>query len=75
MSSNIAISSRHAVDRAMYSASVVERAVSVCSLDAQVTGHPAYVMAHPERDLDVVGSVPAILQSNPPVKLVLTQHS
>ena len=45
----------------MFSASVVERAVSICSFDAQVTGHPAYVMAHPERDLDVVGSVPAIL--------------
>ena len=45
----------------MYSASVVERAVGVCSLDAQVTGQPAYVMAHPERDLDVVGSAPAIL--------------
>ena len=45
----------------MYSASVDKRAVSVCSLDAQVTGHPVYVMAHPEWDLDVVGSVPAIL--------------
>ena len=44
----------------MYSASVVERAVSVCSLDAQVARHSAYVMAHPERHLDVVGSVPAI---------------
>ena len=59
----------------MYSASVVERAVSVCSLDAQVTGHPAYVMAHPKRDLDVVGSVPAILRSNPPAKSASTQHS
>ena len=59
----------------MYSASVVERAVSVCTLDAQVTRHPAYVMAHPERDLDVVGSVPAILQSNPPAKSASTQHS
>ena len=75
MSSNIEISSRHAVDRAMCSASVAERAVSVCSLDAQVTGQPAYVMAHPEHDLDFVGSVPAILQSNPPAKLVSTQHS
>ena len=75
MSSNIGISSRHAVDRAMYSASVVEKAVSVCSLDAQVTGQPAYVIAHPERDLDVVGSVPAILRSNPPAKSVSTQHS
>ena len=44
----------------MYSGSVVERAVSVCSLDAQVTGQPAYVMAHPEHHLDVVGSVAAI---------------
>ena len=75
MSSNIGISSQHTVDRAMYSASVVERAVSVCSLDAQVTGQPAYVMAHPDRDLDVVGSVPAILRSNPPAKSASTQHS
>ena len=59
----------------MYSASVVERAVSVCSFDAQVTGRPAYVMAHPERDLDVVGSVPATLRSKPPAKSASTQHS
>ena len=59
----------------MYSASVVDRAVSVCSLDAQVTGHPAYVMAHPERDLDVVGSVPAMLQSKTPAKSASTQKS
>ena len=59
----------------MHSASVVKRAVSVCSLDAQVTGHPVFVMAHPERDLDVVGSVPAILRSNPPAKSASTQHS
>ena len=45
----------------MYSASIVERAISICNLDAQVTGQPAYVMAHPERDFDVVGSIPAIL--------------
>ena len=75
MSSNIGISSQHAVARAMYSDSVVERADSVCSLDAQVTGQPAYVMAHPERDLEVVGSVPAILRSNPPAKSASTQHS
>ena len=75
MSSNIGISSRHAVDRATYSASVVERAISVCSLDAQVTGQPAYVIAHPECELDVFGSVPAILQSNPPAKSASTQHS
>ena len=62
MSSNIGISSQHAVDRAMYSASIVERAISICNLDAQVTGQCAYVMAHPEHDFDVVGSIPAILR-------------
>ena len=61
MSSSIGISSQHAVDRAMYSASVVESAVNICNLDAQVTGHPIYVMAHPERDFGIVGSMPAIL--------------
>ena len=65
----------HAVDRAMYSASVVVRAFSVCNLDTQVTGHPAYVMVHPECDLDVVGSVPAMLRSKPPAKSASTQHS
>ena len=45
----------------MYLPSIVKRAVSVCNLDAQVTGQPAYVMAHPEHDFDVVGSIPAIL--------------
>ena len=69
------MSSRHAVDRAIYSASVVDRAVNGCSLDPQVTGHPAYVIAHPERDLDVVGSVPVMLQSKPPAKSASTQHS
>ena len=75
MSTNIGISSQHEVDRAMYLASMVERAISVCSLDAQVTGQPAYVMAHPECDFEVVGSVPTILQSNPPAKSASTQHS
>ena len=61
MSSNIGISSRHAVDRAMYLASIVERTISICNLDTKVTEQPAYVMAHPEHDFDVVASIPAIL--------------
>ena len=69
MSSNIGICSQHAVDRAMYLASVVERAIIVCSLDAQVTGQPAYVMAHPERDLEVVGSIPMIFAIKSPCKV------
>ena len=75
MSSSIGISSLHTVDSAMYLASVVESAVNICNLDAQVTGHPAYVMAHPEHDFDVIGSMPAILRSNPPPKSASTQHS
>ena len=75
MSSSIGISSQHAVDRAMYLASLVESAVNVCNLDAEVTEQPTYVMAHPDRDFDVVGSMPAILRSNPPAKSASTQHS
>ena len=40
----------------MYSASVVDKAVRVCILEEQVTGHPAYVIAQPDCDLVVVGS-------------------
>ncbi len=36
-------SSRVAVDRAMYSLSVVDRAISDCSLLAQLMGHPQKV--------------------------------
>ena len=75
VSSNIGISSQHAADRVIYSASIVERAVSICNLDAQGTGQPAYVMAHPEHNFEVIGSVPAILWSNPPAKSPSTQHS
>eukprot|EP00957_Ditylum_brightwellii_P160044 12183114-Ditylum_brightwellii.AAC.1 len=35
------IASLIAVDRAMYSASAVIKAISVCSLIDQITGHPA----------------------------------
>ena len=59
----------------MYLASIVESVVNVCNLDAQVTGQLVYVMAHPECDFEVVGSMPAILWSNPPVKSASTQHS
>ena len=59
----------------MYLASIVESAVNVCNLDAQVTGQPAYVMAYPEHDFEVVGSMPAILSLNPPAKSASTQHS
>ena len=38
------MTSRRAEDRAIYSASVVDRAIRVCILEAQMTGQPAYMM-------------------------------
>ena len=45
-----------AVDKAMYSASVVLRVISVWSLDNQVIGLPPYLMTHPVLDLTELGS-------------------
>ena len=44
------ITSHIALDRAMYSRSVVLREISVCNLLTQVIGHPAYIMTKPARD-------------------------
>ena len=44
------ITSRIALDRAMYSISVVLRAISVCSLLPQIIGHPEYIITKPVRD-------------------------
>ena len=43
-------------ERAMYSASVVDKAVIVCILDAQVIGALAKETIEPDLDLDVMGS-------------------
>ena len=40
----------------MYLPLVLNKAVSICNLDAQVTGQPAYVITQPDQDLDVMGS-------------------
>ena len=50
------ITSRKLVERAMYSASVVDIAVIVCILEAQVMGAPAKRTSQPDRDLEVIGS-------------------
>jgi hypothetical protein len=52
----IGMRSRIARDNAMYSASVVDKAIYVCSFDAQSTGHPQKVMTYPVLDFNVVGS-------------------
>ena len=44
------ITSRISLDRAMYSLSVVLRAIYVCKFIPQVIGHPAYIITKPVRD-------------------------
>ena len=63
------------VDKVMYSASVVDKAVIACILDAQVIGAPAEQITHPEQDLAVIGSLWASLWPQLPEKSASTQHS
>ena len=51
------ITSLKLVERAMYSASVVDNAVIVCILEAHVMGAPAKCTIHPKRDLELIGSM------------------
>ncbi len=62
-------------DSAMYSASVVDKAISVCILEAQCMGHPAYLITYPILDLAVQGSVLAVLLLYSDACAELTQHS
>ena len=48
------------VERAMYSAPVVDIAVIVCILEAHVMGAPAKRTSQPDCDLDVMGSTWAL---------------
>jgi hypothetical protein len=47
--------SRRDMDRAMYSASVVDIATCDCNLEAQMMGHPEKKMIQPLLDFDVAG--------------------
>lgn len=62
------IVSLRALDREIYSASVVLMAVSVYSLDCHITGHPAYIITNPVLDLAVLGSSSAVLAFHKPQK-------
>ena len=68
------ITSRIALDRAMYSLSVVLRAISVCNLLPQVIGHPAYTMEKPARD-NTDSGLSLLSSFCPPVKSASTYHS
>ena len=48
------------VERAMYSASVVDNAVIVCILEARVMGAPAKRTIQADQDLDIIGSIWAL---------------
>ena len=63
------------VDRAIYSALVVDNAVVVCILEAQVIGALAKRTIHPERDLDVIGLLWAYCCRQLPEKSASAQHS
>ncbi len=62
-------------DNAMYSASVEDRAISVCILDAQCMGHPACVITYPILDLAVFGTSGATLLLHSDAWDASTQHS
>ena len=63
------------VERAMYSASVVDIAVIVCILEAHVMGALAKRTSQPDRDLNVMGSMWASLFHQLPAKSASTQQS
>jgi hypothetical protein len=54
--------------RQMYSASQVDRAISVCRDDFHINGAPRYVMKYPDLDLAVLGSCMACSGSQFPLK-------
>jgi hypothetical protein len=54
--------------RQMYSASQVDRAISVCRDDFHINGAPRYVMKYPDLDLAVLGSCMECSGSQFPLK-------
>ena len=68
------VCSHNTIERAMYSAFILERATKVCSLDDQVIGHRANIMIHPDQDLEIIRSAEAPSGFQFPVKSASTQH-
>ena len=59
---------------AIYSASVMDNAIVVCSFDAHTIGHPANLIMYPVRDKTSRGFDVSVL-SYPPAKSASTKHS
>ena len=68
----IGIASCNNWDRAIYSASVVERAICVWSLLHHMMEHPEYMMYYPVQDLAMLGSLPEVWRCQLPQKRVST---
>ncbi len=66
--------SRGATDEAVHSASVVDEAMVVCILDAQMIGHAAQAITHPVRDGHEVASSASASECDP-AQSASTQHS
>jgi len=62
-------------ESAMYSASVVDNAISVCIFDVQCMGYPAYVIIYPILDLAEFGLSDAVLLFHSVACAASTQHS
>ena len=58
----------------MYSASVVDSAISVCNLLDQMTGHFVYVTIYPVLDKTDAGFSPS-MEFQSPAKSASTKHS
>ena len=69
------MTSRSDVERAIYSDSVDDRAISVCSLDAHTMGHLTNSTWYPVRDRAVLVSSWLDTLSQLPLKSASTQHS
>ncbi len=59
----------------MYSASVVDKAISVCIIDVQCMGHSAQLMMYPILDLSVLESVEAAFLFHSEACAASTQNS
>src|SRR6056300_113367 len=68
------ITSRRAVDRAMYSASVVLKAMSVCIFEAHTIGHPAYMITKTVLECADKGSFDNLFCQEP-AQSASTKHS
>ena len=63
-----------ACDRAMYSASVVDKEILDCNLDAHSIGQFLYLMIYPIREYTEAGSSDLFVD-HPPAKSASTKHS